>query len=166
MKFYERGEKMENPLLEKAGLGDLRLIRLVPDDDVLKELHKKIGEIGWFRAAVLSCVGSLKEVTFRNPKREASLPIGPDKTMTSEVKMPCEILSIQGNVFPKGDEIVVHLHGIVGQPDGTTVGGHILAATVFTTCEMVLAQITGAKSTRKTSDVTGLDELSLPEGLL
>jgi predicted DNA-binding protein with PD1-like motif len=157
---------MENPLLEKAQLGDVRLMRFVPDDDLLKELHKRIVEIGWFRATVLSCVGSLKEVTFRNPKGEASLPITPEKTIASDVKAPCEILSIQGNAFPKGDEVIVHLHGIVGQPDGTTVGGHILAATVFTTCEMVIAQITGAKATRKKSEVTGLDELSPPEGLL
>ena len=157
---------MENPVFEKAALGGVRVLRFVPDDDLLKELHKKVTEFGWFRGAVLSCVGSLKEVSLRNPEREASLPITPEKTVTTDVTVPCEILSIQGNVFPKGDEIVVHLHGIVGQPDGTTVGGHILKATVFTSCEMVVAEIVRAKSTRKKSETTGLDELCMPEGSL
>ena len=157
---------MDNPVLEKVRLGEVRLIRFMPDDDLLKELQKRITEIGWFRAAILSCVGSLKEVMLRNPKREATLPITPEKTIETDVTVPCEILSIQGNVFPKGDEIVVHLHGIVGRPDGTAIGGHILKATVFTTCEMVVAEIAGAKSTRKKNEVTGLDELSMPEGIL
>jgi len=157
---------MENPVFEKAGLGGVRLLRFVPDDNLNEELQKRIAELGWFRAVILSSVGSLKEAKLRNPKREASLPITPEKTIETDIAVPCEILSIQGNVFPRADEIIVHLHGILGQPDGTTVGGHILKATVFTTCEMVIAEISGARSTRKKSKTTGLDELSAPEGLL
>ena len=157
---------MHDPVAEKAQLGDLRLIRLVPGEDLLEQVHKRITEVGWFRAAVVSCIGSLKGISFRNPEADAKLPITPEKTGLTKVDGPCEILSIQGNIFPMESETIVHLHGVVGQPDGTTRGGHILKAKVFTTCEMFIARIDAAKAIRKKSETTGLDELYVPEGSL
>ena len=158
---------MHNPIMEKVRISDVRLIRFMPGDDLFEKLHKRIYELGWFRAIILSCVGSLKGASFRNAKSQADLPIIlAEKTNQSDENMPCEILSIQGNVFPKNGEIIIHLHGIIGQPDGSTRGGHMLKATVFTTCEMVIAKIDGSKAARKKSDITGLDELHTPEGAL
>ena len=157
---------MDDPVAEKAQLGDLRLVRLVPGDDLLEQVNKRITEVGWFRAAVVSCIGTLVDISLRNPKADAALPITAKSTSVTKVDGPSEILSLQGNVFPMESETVVHLHGVVGQPDGTTKGGHILEAKVFSTCEMFIAKIDTAKAIRKKSETTGLDELCVPEGSL
>jgi predicted DNA-binding protein with PD1-like motif len=51
-----------------------------------------------------------------------------------------ELLSIIGDIALKGDQPVVHAHVVVGKRDGTAHGGHLQAATVRPTCEVVLTE--------------------------
>jgi predicted DNA-binding protein with PD1-like motif len=56
------------------------------------------------------------------------------------------------------DEPVVHLHGVLGMPDGSVIGGHLFEARVFTTLELFIAGLEDTDLHKQRSEVTGLTE--------
>jgi predicted DNA-binding protein with PD1-like motif len=51
-----------------------------------------------------------------------------------------ELLSLIGDIALKDGKPLVHAHVVVGRRDGTAHGGHLLAAKVRPTCEVVLTE--------------------------
>ncbi len=49
-----------------------------------------------------------------------------------------EILSLEGNVTTKNNAPYIHLHAMLGMPDGSVVGGHLNSCIVSATCEMFI----------------------------
>ena len=70
-----------------------------------------------------------------------------------------EVLSLDGNMATAGDEIKVHAHVTLGRRHGSTIGGHLLRATVFPTLEVFIAD-TGTRLLREKDEATGLMLLS------
>src|SRR5438105_6774193 len=64
-------------------------------------------------------------------------------------------LSLTGNVGVDGAETKIHAHVTLGRRDGSAIGGHVLAATVFPTLEMHLVDYDEAV-VRGKDDETGL----------
>jgi predicted DNA-binding protein with PD1-like motif len=54
-----------------------------------------------------------------------------------------EVLSLNGDIALDGDEPKVHAHAVLGRRDGSTVGGHLLQATVQPTLEVLLIESPG-----------------------
>ena len=52
-----------------------------------------------------------------------------------------EVLSLAGNISLKEGAPQVHAHVVVGKRDGTAHGGHLLAAHVWPTLEVVLSEL-------------------------
>jgi uncharacterized protein len=52
----------------------------------------------------------------------------------------CELLSLIGDVAEGQDGPVLHMHVVLGLPDGTTRGGHLLEGRVFPTLEAVVTE--------------------------
>lgn len=67
-----------------------------------------------------------------------------------------EIVSLHGTINTMNGEYYSHLHMSASTTDGTTVGGHLNAATVSGTCEMVIHVIDGTVD-RKFSEEIGLN---------
>lgn len=66
-----------------------------------------------------------------------------------------EVLSFSGDIALDGGRPKVHAHAVLGRRDGSTVGGHVLQATVQPTLEVLLVESPGYL--RKTCDrETGL----------
>jgi uncharacterized protein len=57
-----------------------------------------------------------------------------------QVDEQCELLSLIGDVAVGEDGPVVHVHAVLGLPDGTTRGGHLLEGRVFPTLEAVVTE--------------------------
>lgn len=51
-----------------------------------------------------------------------------------------ELLSMIGDIAVKDGEAQVHAHVVIGRKDGTAHGGHLQAATVRPTCEVILTE--------------------------
>lgn len=51
-----------------------------------------------------------------------------------------ELLSLTGDIALKDDEPSVHAHAVLGRSDGSTRGGHLLAAHVRPTLELMLVE--------------------------
>ncbi len=54
-----------------------------------------------------------------------------------------EVLSLNGDIALDGDQPKVHAHAVLGRRDGSTIGGHVLQATVQPTLEVVLVESPG-----------------------
>jgi len=66
-----------------------------------------------------------------------------------EVAEPTELLAMQGNLALRDGERVAHCHLTLARRDGTVVGGHLVAATVANTVELVLTIPEGIRLKRK-----------------
>lgn len=146
---------------EEARIEGMILSRLMPGDDLFESLRKIAKDHGIERGVILSAIGSLKNVVFRNVKRDTVLPVGSENTQEMEEVGPFELLSLEGNLFPSEGqgEPILHLHVMLGSPLGDVLGGHLFKATVFSTTEIVVGKITGSSVCKAKSDVTGLMEL-------
>lgn len=51
-----------------------------------------------------------------------------------------EVLSLIGDIALDGTQPKVHAHVVLGRRDGSTVGGHVLEATVRPTLEVILVE--------------------------
>jgi hypothetical protein len=57
-----------------------------------------------------------------------------------EIDQQCELLSLVGDIALADDGPQVHAHVVLGLPDGTTRGGHLLAAEVWPTLEIIVRE--------------------------
>lgn len=84
--------------------------------------------------AGLSAIGAFREATLAYFDREAleyrDIPIA----------RQVEVLSFLGDIALEDDDPMLHAHVVVGMPDGTTAGGHLKAASVWPTLEVVVTE--------------------------
>jgi predicted DNA-binding protein with PD1-like motif len=117
-------------------------------DEVLSGLtdfviQNKIGDahftaIGAINGATLAWLDPLKKIYHRIP-------------VTEQV----EVLSLIGDIATFNDKPIVHMHAVLGRPNGTTVGGHVFELQVNPTLEVFLtANMTSLK--KKPDDASGM----------
>jgi predicted DNA-binding protein with PD1-like motif len=148
-------------IIEKIKIDEMILTRLMPGGDLFAGLKKIAKDHGIERGVILSAIGSLKDVVFRNVKTNIEMPVKLENTNEIGEKGPFELLSLEGNISPsEGEEDpIIHLHVMFGSPSGNVMGGHLFKATVFTATEIFIGKIVGSSVYRAKSDVTGLMEL-------
>ncbi|MFF4191051.1 PPC domain-containing DNA-binding protein [Nonomuraea sp. NPDC001831] len=108
---------------------------LDPGDEVVESLTQWAADNG-VRAARLTGIGGFRQVTlgFFDPEALRYDPIPVDRQT--------EVLSLIGDFAMPDDDVRPHLHAhaVVGLPDGTTRGGHLLAGQVWPTLEVIVTQ--------------------------
>jgi predicted DNA-binding protein with PD1-like motif len=102
-------------------------------DDVLSLLTAYAREHR-LSAAHFTAIGALQRVTLGyfdwHTKKYVEIP----------VEEQVEVVSLLGDIARKDGEPQVHAHIVVGRRDGSTRAGHLLAATVRPTVELVLVE--------------------------
>lgn len=122
--------------------------RLLPKQDLRKQIELFAREQKIQAGLILTAVGSLQKTTLRLADQK-------DPT-TFEGKF--EIVSLVGTIAPDG----VHLHISLSDSTGRTIGGHLVeGCEVYTTVEIVLADALGLKFTREQDAQTGYKELKV-----
>lgn len=118
------------------------------DDDFLPTL-RAFAEAHAIRGGFFVALGAFRSATvaFWNPATKEYERI--------EVAEQVEVLSLAGDLGADGAETKIHAHATLGRRDGSAIGGHVLAATVFPTLEMHLVDY-GATVVRGTDEETGL----------
>jgi uncharacterized protein len=83
-------------------------------------------------AAQVTAIGAFERATVgwfdRNAKQYRPI----------EVDQQCEVLSLVGDIAVGSDGPTPHLHTVLGLPDGTTRGGHLLHGRVWPTLELII----------------------------
>lgn len=121
-------------------------LRLHPGDDVRAKLEEFVAEQHIHAGFVASCAGSLRVAAIRFA----------DRSEVATIAGPFEIVSLSGTLGVDGS----HLHIAVSDGDGKTLGGHLAAgAIVYTTAEIVVGDLTGARFRRETDPATTYKEL-------
>ncbi|MGZ3775023.1 MAG: PPC domain-containing DNA-binding protein [Pseudobdellovibrionaceae bacterium] len=122
--------------------------RLIPGQDLKKELQHYCQLHTLQAACVISSVGSLKKATLR-------LSGGKDIV---EFSGPFEIVSLNGTLGVDG----IHLHISLSNNEGQVIGGHLMdGSEIYTTAEIILLENTALCFSRETDVVTGYKELMI-----
>ncbi len=122
-------------------------LRLRPGDDLRQQLLAFSQAHRLEAGALLTCVGSLTDVSLRLANQEEP----------THYHGHFEIVSLVGTLSASGGS---HLHLSVSDSTGRTLGGHLLdGCRVYTTAEIVLGELTALKFTRETDPTFGYQEL-------
>ena len=122
------------------------VLRLKPHADIKKSIAE-FAKANKIKAGVIvTCVGSLEQYNLRF----ANQPNG------SKSKGHFEVLSLTGTFT----DSAMHLHVSVADSTGSCVGGHLLDENlVYTTIELVVADLTDLEFDRETDSTYGYPEL-------
>lgn len=123
------------------------------DDDVMP-LLTDFARDERLAASAVSAIGGFNEATLGyfdvDAKRYRQIP----------VREQVEVLSLLGDVTVEGGDPRLHAHVVLGRRDGSTVGGHLLSATVRPTLEVVIEEAP-AHLRRRHDPATGLALIDL-----
>lgn len=123
-------------------------LRLAPHQDLKKELldfavRKKI-KAGF----IATCVGSLEQVSLRMANQEKG----------EMSKGHFEIVSLVGTFSDSS----AHIHLSVSDSTGKTIGGHLLdGSLIYTTAEIVVAELDELEFAREKDSTYGYNELAI-----
>lgn len=148
---------MEGMWFKEVEQGRRFVIKIAPGETLQARLVEFARLASVRHAVVVSAVGSLRDVTFRGIKTGAKLPITTPRVSLHEVEGPLELLGLTGNILPdERGELDCHLHVLVGRSTGDVLGGHLLDAKVFATCEIVLTELLAEGLERHLSRTGGI----------
>lgn len=115
-------------------------------------------------ASLVSAVGSVRDVVFRDIQTGAHLPMTEPRIRTHRLEGPLEMLGLQGNIVPGPERRLDGQFYFLGsKASGEVVGGRLVEAEVFATCEIVLAEYLAQGIERYRSSSSGVDTLYFEE---
>lgn len=104
-----------------------------PGDEAVAELQR-FARSERLEAAQITAVGAFERATVgwfdRAAKQYRRIPVDEQ----------CEVLSLIGDVAEGQDGPSLHAHAVLGLPDGTTRGGHLIEGRVFPTLEVIVRE--------------------------
>jgi len=100
-------------------------------EEVVKSITDFCAKEGIF-AGMLQGIGSLTNIEL------GYFDLKEKQYKKKRIKGVYELLSLSGNLSQKDDEIMPHIHVIVGNNNYDTRGGHLFSAKVAVTCEIFI----------------------------
>ena len=136
------------------------MLRIPPGTRLVEQVQLFAREVGLKHGVVVSAIGSVRQVTFTDIQAGAHLPITEPRMPVHTLEGPLDLLGIEGNFVPRADgEVDAHLHVLGAKSSGEAVGGHLIEAEVFATCEMVVAEYIAKGVGRRRSPKGGVDTI-------
>jgi predicted DNA-binding protein with PD1-like motif len=115
-------------------------------------------------ASLVSAVGSVRDVEFCGIQAGAHLPMTEARFKTTRLEGPLEMMGLEGNIAPGPDkELAGEFYILASKSNGDVVGGRLVDAVVFTTCEIVLAEYLVEGIERHHSTTSGVDTIYIEE---
>ena len=133
--------------------GDILVVRLEQDEDVLGSLEKVAAERGITSGHLLSGIGMLHdfEIGYFNGK----------DYLKRHVTEPHELTSMQGSIASKEGKPNFHIHVTLAGSDHNIVGGHLFKGKVNIINEIVIRKFKHLDMRRELNNATGLWELNV-----
>ena len=130
------------------------LLVLNAGDDVMERLIAFANEQA-IEGASFSAIGAFSRATiaYWNPETKKYEEIAVDEQV--------EVLSLLGSLATSDNGIRLHAHATLGRRDGSTIGGHLLRATVYPTLEVFVVDA-GERIVRAKDEATGLMLIKRP----
>jgi predicted DNA-binding protein with PD1-like motif len=136
------------------------LVKLEPGGELPGALLQFAQQAELTQGVVLSAQGSIFDVTFANIRAGSKLPITWPRMPIHRVEGPLNLLSLEGNLFPdeQGNpdcQLVV----TAARSNGEVVGGRLLGARVFATCELLFTEYSAEGVERHRSATGGVETI-------
>lgn len=136
--------------MEYRRFGNKIVVRLDRGEEVCAKLLE-LAQLEDIRTAAVSGIGATNDVALGVFDTQTKVY---HKTRYVE---DFEIGSVTGNLSRQGDKPYLHLHAVIGSPVmGECHAGHLNAATISATCELMIDVIDGEVN-REFSEETGLN---------
>ncbi|HEY3384312.1 MAG TPA: PPC domain-containing DNA-binding protein [Vicinamibacterales bacterium] len=136
------------------------MIRVLPGTRLVDELLQFARLVELRHAAIVSAVGSVRDVEFSDIQAGARLPITEPRMPVHRVEGPLDLLGLEGNLVPnETGRVDAHLHIFAAKSSGEAIGGHLRDAEVFATCEVILSEYIVEGVERQHSTRGGVDTL-------
>jgi predicted DNA-binding protein with PD1-like motif len=136
------------------------IIRVLPGTKLVDELLQFARMVDLRHAAIVSAVGSVRNVEFSDIQAGARLPITEPRMPVHRLEGPLDLLGLEGNLVPtETGRIDAHLHIFAAKSSGDAVGGHLIDAEVFATCEIILGEYIVEGVERQHSTRGGVDTI-------
>lgn len=129
----------------------VHVFRVKPKQELLGSITNYCREHNITSGIVIGIIGSLEKA-----KLNFIMKL-PGKYESKDYSGPLEIVCAQGSVALKDDSLIVHIHVQLSSQQSSP-GGHLAEATIFTTAEVVIAEL-DYQLKRQTDSYTGLSEL-------
>jgi uncharacterized protein len=140
------------------------MIRILPGTKLVDELLQFARMVDLRHAAIVSAVGSVRDVEFSDIQAGARLPITEPRMPVHRVEGPLDLLGVEGNLVPSDTgKVDAHLHILAAKSSGEAIGGHLRDAEVFATCEIILSEYLVEGVERQHSTRGGIDTLFFEE---
>lgn len=120
--------------MKSKSFGKTHLLVLDGGDDAMSGLIAFAKQNG-IEGASLQAIGAFSSAVVaywnRETKEYEEIPV--DEQV--------EVLALGGNLAMSGDDVRVHAHVTLGRRDGSTIGGHLLRASVYPTLEVFIGEL-------------------------
>jgi predicted DNA-binding protein with PD1-like motif len=115
-------------------------------------------------ASLVSAVGSVRDIEFTGILAGAHLPMTEARFRTHRLEGPLELMALEGNIAPNSEKQITGQFYILGsKSSGEVVGGRLVEAEVFATCEIVLAEYLVQGIEVHHSATSGVDTIYIDE---
>jgi len=132
---------MEKLSYQECITGRRFIIRINPGNEITAVLLDFARSKELQFASLVSAVGSVRNVEFTGIHAGAHLPMTEARFKTSRLEGPLELIGLEGNIAQNAEKQLAGQFYILGSKSGgDVVGGRLVEAEVFTTCEIVLAE--------------------------
>lgn len=141
------------------------LVKIEPGGQLPGALLEFAQQAELTQGVVLSAQGSISELTFANIRAGSKLPITWPRMPIHRVEGPLNLLSLEGNLFP--DELGnldCQLVVTAARSNGQVLGGRLLGARVFATCELLFTEYSAEGVERHRSATGGVETIYMNAG--
>jgi uncharacterized protein len=153
-------QELDKMWYREAKPGRQFVIRILPGSNLVEELLNFARAVELRFGVVVTAIGSVRKAQFSDIQMGARLPITENRMPVHEVEGPLDLLGLEGNLIPnETGKMDDHLHIIGSKSSGEVVGGHLIEAEVFATCEIVLHEYQVEGVERQYSETGGIDTL-------
>ena len=139
-------------------IGKVLPVQLPAGEDIVVSLKKKCRDNGIRYAAILSTVGSLRQLTVENviasPTSKTGADFGPPKVFPG----PMQVMSLEGFIYESAKgEMDYHIHGLFADTDANICGGHLIEGgnPVQTRLVILVGEIAGVRMVERLDDASG-----------
>ena len=141
--------------MEYRRFSDTIIARLDRGDEVITSLEticvKESVSLGWVNA-----IGAVNEAEI------GCFDTNEKKYYSKKYTGIYEIANLSGTVSIKDAKPYLHIHAVLGDKEGSAIGGHLSRAVVSATCEIVLHVLNGTAD-RTFSPETGLNLITFQD---
>ncbi|MEE9399169.1 MAG: PPC domain-containing DNA-binding protein [Dehalococcoidales bacterium] len=140
-------------------LGKILVRQLPTDTDLIKSIKKLCTDNGIRYGAILSSIGSLRQLEIEgvvvSKKSGSGTDFGPPRIIPG----PLQVLNLDGIIFDKGEtgEMDAHIHGAFVDMAGKIYGGHIMegGSIIATRLVVVIGEVADVSLTEKYDEKSG-----------